>query len=149
MQPKQKTRKRGHHFNRFILRRARERVTENRDSSNGPFQGLRSAKRRVKEITSRRRCDLKTGHSQPEDGRRRKPITVRTGSMLPKFVRTWARLPTLFVYVTHRVYAGQMCVEFLTPFAYLVQCLKRVDFFFIIIYLFWHILPLSTYKRCR
>ena len=37
--------------NRFI-RRARERVTENRDSSNGPFQGLRSAKRRGKEITS-------------------------------------------------------------------------------------------------
>ena len=58
VQPKQKTRQRGHHFNRFIPRRARERVTENRDSSNGPFQRLRSAKRRVKEITSRRRCDL-------------------------------------------------------------------------------------------
>ena len=27
-------------------------------------------------------------------------ITVRTGSMLPKIVRTWARLPTLCVYVT-------------------------------------------------
>ena len=31
MQPKKKTRKRGHNFNRFILRRARERVTQNRD----------------------------------------------------------------------------------------------------------------------
>ena len=49
--------KKGHTFNRFI-RRARERVTENRDSSNGPFQGLRSAKGRVKEITLRRRCGL-------------------------------------------------------------------------------------------
>ena len=31
MQPKKKTRKRGHAFNRFVLHRARERVTENRD----------------------------------------------------------------------------------------------------------------------
>ena len=73
MQPKQKTRKMRHTFNRFI-RRARERATENKYSSNGPFQGLLSAKRRVKEITSRRRCDLllKTGQTQPQDGRRRK-----------------------------------------------------------------------------
>ena len=49
--------KKVHTFNRFI-RRVRERVTENKYSSNGPFQGLLSAKRRVKEITSRRRCDL-------------------------------------------------------------------------------------------
>ena len=48
-------------------------------------------------------------------------LTVCTGSMLPKIVRTWVRLPTLFVYVTHRVYAGQMCIVLLTPFAYLVQ----------------------------
>ena len=47
----------GTSFKPFI-RRARERVTGNRDNSNGPFLGLRSAKRRVKEITSRRRCDL-------------------------------------------------------------------------------------------
>ena len=32
----------------------------------------------------------------------------------------------LFVCMSHRVYAGQMCVELLTPFAYLIQCLKRV-----------------------
>ena len=31
MQPKKKTRKRGRSFNRLILRRARERATENRD----------------------------------------------------------------------------------------------------------------------
>ena len=49
--------KKGHTLNRFI-RRVRERVTENKYSSNGPFQGLLSAKRRVKEMTSRRRCDL-------------------------------------------------------------------------------------------
>ena len=79
MQPKQKTRKRGHDLNGSILRRARERATQNRDSSNGPFQGLRSAKRRVKEITSRRRCDLlcKTGQTQPEDGRRRETTVSR------------------------------------------------------------------------
>ena len=53
-------------------------------------------------------------------------ITVHTGPMLPKIVRTWVRLPALFVYVTHRVYVGQMSVELLTPFAYLVPCLKRV-----------------------
>ena len=55
--PSRKTEKRGHTLNRFI-RRARERVTENRDGSNGPFYGLRSAKGRVDEITSRRSCDL-------------------------------------------------------------------------------------------
>ena len=49
--------KKGQTFNR-LMRRVRERVTENNYSSNGPFQGLLSAKRRVKEITSRRRCDL-------------------------------------------------------------------------------------------
>jgi len=49
-------------------------VTENKYGSNGPFQGLLSAKRRVKEITSRRRCDLlwKTGQDSTEDGKRRK-----------------------------------------------------------------------------
>ena len=35
MQLKQKTKKRGHTFNRYI-RRTRERVTESRESSNGP-----------------------------------------------------------------------------------------------------------------
>ena len=43
---------------------------------------------------------------------------------------SWPRLAEhesqLFLYVTRRVYAGQMCVVLLTPFAYLVQCLKRV-----------------------
>ena len=59
--------KKGHTFNRFN-RRARPRVTENKYSSNEPFQGLLSAKRRAKEIKSRRRCDLllKTGQTQPE-----------------------------------------------------------------------------------
>ena len=32
----------------------------------------------------------------------------------------------LFLYATRRAYAGQKCVVLLTPFAYLVQCLKRV-----------------------
>ena len=49
--------KKGHNFNRFN-RRARPMVAENKYGSNGPFQGLLSAKRRAKEITSRRRCDL-------------------------------------------------------------------------------------------
>ena len=59
-------------------------------------------------------------------------IAVRTGPMLPKMVRPW--VPTLSVYVTHRVYAGQMSVELLTPFAYLVQCSKRVYFFLYFLY---------------
>ena len=39
MQPKQKTRQRGHNFNRFILRRARERATQNREMPMGPSRG--------------------------------------------------------------------------------------------------------------
>ena len=40
VQPKQKTRKKGHNFNRFILRRARERATQNRDKiPMGPSRG--------------------------------------------------------------------------------------------------------------
>ena len=40
MQAKKKTRRRGHTFNRFILRRARERATENRDKVPiGPSRG--------------------------------------------------------------------------------------------------------------
>ena len=68
MQPTQKNRQRGHNFNRFIPRRARGRVTENRDSSNGPFQGLLSAKRKVKEIyvTTALRPVVKNGANSTE-----------------------------------------------------------------------------------
>ena len=68
MQLKQETRKRGHNCNRFIMRRVRERVTENRDSSNGPFQGLLSAKRKVKEIyvTTALRPVVKNGANSTE-----------------------------------------------------------------------------------
>ena len=55
----------------------------------------------------------------------------------------------LFLYVTRMVYAGQMCAVLLTPFAYLVQCLKRVSFFRLSFLFFLHIFPLPTYKRCR
>ena len=44
-------------------------------------------------------------------------ITVRTGSMLIKFVRTWARLPTLLAFVTHnRVNDGQIYLQLISPF---------------------------------
>ena len=55
----------------------------------------------------------------------------------------------LFLYATRRAYAGQKCVVLLTPFAYLVQCLKRVSFFRLSFLFFLHIFPLPTYKRCR
>ena len=45
------------------------------------------------------------------------------GSWWPKLSEHESQL---FLYGTRRVYAGQMCVVLLTPFAYLVQCLKRV-----------------------
>ena len=59
--------------NRFI-RRARERVTENRDSSNVPFQGLRSAKKGSRKLrhVGVATCYEKRGKTQPKDGRRRK-----------------------------------------------------------------------------
>ena len=67
--PSRKPEKRGHTFNRFI-RRARKRVTENRDSFNGSFHGLRSANGRVKEITSRRRCEPVMKNGANSTGRR-------------------------------------------------------------------------------
>ena len=71
MQPKQKNRKGVMLSTGSFV--AQEKGNKNRDFSNGPFQGVRNAGERVKEITSRRRWDLlcKTGQTQPEDGRRR------------------------------------------------------------------------------
>ena len=65
--PSRKPQKRGHTFNRFI-RRARERVTENRDSSNGPFHGRRSANGRAKELRHDgvATCYEKRGKTQPK-----------------------------------------------------------------------------------
>ena len=67
------------------------------------------------------------------------------GSSWPKLAEHESQL---FLYVTRRVYAGQMCVVLLTPFAYLVQCLKRVQFFFLL-YFLAHFFSLPTYQRCR
>ena len=69
--PSRKTEKRGHTVN-WLVRRARERVTENRDSSNEPFHGLRSAKGKVKEnyVTTALRPDMKNGANST--GRRQK-----------------------------------------------------------------------------
>ena len=57
----------------------------------------------------------------------RSPILVvlpyAQGSCCPKLSEHGSHL---FLYVTRRVYASQMCVVLLTPFAFLVQSLKRV-----------------------
>ena len=66
----------------------------------------------------------------------------------PHLSKCWYA-PPFSLYATRRVYAGQMCVVLLTPFAYLVQCLKRVSFFRLSFLFFLHIFPLPTYKRCR
>ena len=77
MQPKQKKRKGGMLSTGLFVEQ--EKGNKNRDCPNGPFQGVPNAEKRVKEITSRRRCDLlcKTGQTQPEDGRRRETTVSR------------------------------------------------------------------------
>ena len=68
-----------HTFNRFILRSARERVTENRDKvPMGPSRGyvvLRKGQRSY--VTTALRPVIKTGQAQPADGRRRKTTGSR------------------------------------------------------------------------
>ena len=62
-----------HTFNRLI-RRVRERVPENRDGSNGPFQGLCSSKEGSRKLghDGVATCYEKRGKPQPKDGRTRK-----------------------------------------------------------------------------